>query len=89
MILYLVPSIAILLITAAMVLEFASRNDARRPFSRHSLNKRRWDDPNYRHRRDAVVPGSISGSGMTLGHERHYRVSKDPAVQARLLAGSG
>ncbi len=83
----LVPKIALLLLAGAIALEFAGRNASKRPLSRHSLNKRRWDDPNNKDKLDAVVPSSLSCSGIMLGHENFYLISKDPAVQSRLLSG--
>ena len=82
-----IPEIALLLIAVAFALEFAGRNETKRPLSSSSLNKRRWDDPNNKDKFDATVPGSFVGSGIMLAHENFYRVSKDPAVQAKLLAG--
>lgn len=87
MIWLLIPKIALLLIIVAFALEFAGRNETRRPFSRNSLNKRRWDDPNDTNKFDAAIPGSLVGSGLMLGHERFYLVSKDPVEQSKFLAG--
>ena len=87
MFLFIIPKIALLLFAGAIVLEFAGRHESNRPFSRHSLNKRRWDDPNNKDKFDATIPGSLVGSGITFGHEKIYRISKDPAVQTKLLAG--
>ncbi|OUS33103.1 hypothetical protein A9Q94_20560 [Rhodobacterales bacterium 56_14_T64] len=83
----LVPKFALLLLAGAIALEFAGRNASKRPFSRHSLNKRRWDDPNNKDKLDAAVPSSLSCSGIMLGHENFYLISKDPAVQTKLLSG--
>ncbi len=87
MVWYFVPSIALTMLACAIATEFATRNDSRRPFSRHSLNKRRWDDPNNKDKFKASVPSSMVGSGMTFGHERFYNVSKDPSAQLKLLQG--
>ncbi|MGI9367706.1 MAG: hypothetical protein ACR2O2_02605 [Ruegeria sp.] len=84
---FFIPGIALAMIICAVALEFALRNESRRPFSRHSLNKRRWDDPNNNDKQVMTVPSSLVGSGMTLGHESFYLVSKDPALQTKLLAG--
>lgn len=88
MVWYFVPGIALTLLACAIAAEFATRNDSKRPLSKHSLNRRRWDDPNNKDKSKAAVPGSIVTSGMTLGHERVYRVSKDPAAQSKILAGN-
>ena len=87
MIWFIVPSIALLMIVCAFALEFVFRNESKKPFSRHSLNRRRWDDPNYQDKALVLVPGSLVGSGLTLGHESRYLVSKDPGVQSKILAG--
>lgn len=84
---YTVPAIALTLIGVAVALEFYWRNDSVRPLSKHALNKRRWDDPNNCDRLDASVPASLVGSSITCGHSRYYRISKDPAEQAKVLAG--
>lgn len=83
----LVPDIAISLIVVAIVLEFALRNETKRPLSKDSLNKRRWDDPNNKDKLDTTVPCSFVGSGIMFGHERFYLISKDPADQSKLFAG--
>ncbi len=81
----LVPIVALLMFVGAIVLEFAFRNESRRPLSWYSLNRRRWDDPNNNDRSDVSVPGSLVGSGMMLGHQIFYRITRDPAKQAKLL----
>lgn len=87
MIWYMIPGIALAMIAGAIALEFAGRNESNKPFSRHSLNKRRWDDPNNKDKRDSLVPGSVVRSGVMLGHERFYSVSRDPSKQSKVLAG--
>ncbi len=83
----MVPKLALLLLVLATVLELAGRSQTRRPFSRNSVNRRRWDDPENRDRSDEIIPASFVASGMMLGHERFYWVPKDPKVQARPLSG--
>ena len=83
----MIPKIALLLLTGAIALEFAGRNASKQPFSKHSLNKRRWDDPNNTNKLDVTVPCSLSSWGIMLGHENFYQISKDPAVQSKLLSG--
>ncbi len=84
---FIVPIVAMSMIGGAIALEFAFRNLTVRPLSRHSLNRRRWSDPNNRERSVACVPGGATGSSMMPGHHGFYTVSKDPADQAKLLAG--
>lgn len=81
MIWYLVPIFALLMITGSIALEFAMRNESRRPLSKDALNQRRWDDPNYKNRFDAA------GSDCLLGHESFYPVTRDPTAQSKILAG--
>lgn len=83
---YVVPAIAVSLIACAMALEFAARNLSGRPLASYYPRLRRWDDPHNTDRMDAIVPGSVSGSGMTMGHESFYRVPRDPARQSRIFA---
>ncbi len=77
--------VLVALAAIAAIYEAWIKRATHRPLSSHAINQRRWDDPNRPDESHQVVRAEtgIGRQGLSGIHE--YRVSKDPAEQARML----